>query len=390
MKTLADRVRYFSESVIREMTRLANRHGAVNLAQGMPDFDTPLEIREAACRAIHDGFNQYSITWGSPPLREAIARKVERFNGIECVPDEHITVCCGSTECMMATMLATVDPGDEVILFQPYYENYRPDTLLSGAKPVWVHLRGPDWTLDEAELRAAFRSRTRAIVVNTPHNPTGKVFSRAELALIAELCVQHDVLAITDEIYEHIQYTAEPHVSLATLPGMKDRTVTISGLSKTFSITGWRLGYVIAPAEITRGIRRVHDFLTVGAAHPLQVAAAAALAMPDSYYAKIRAEYQTRRDLLVELLRAAGFTVRPPDGAYYIMVDISPWQATSDVSFVRRLIEEIGVAAVPASSFYSPPELGSQMIRFMFAKKEETLREAGRRLQNLRELVKNG
>ncbi|HMZ80983.1 MAG TPA: aminotransferase class I/II-fold pyridoxal phosphate-dependent enzyme, partial [Acidobacteriota bacterium] len=264
------------------MTRQANLHGAINLAQGMPDFETPQELKDAACRAIQEGFNQYAITWGAPVLREAIAKKAWEFNGIECDPTENITVCCGATESMMAAMLALVNPGDEVIAFQPYYENYGPDGLLSGAKPVWVPLHAPDWTFDREELLRAFTPRTKAIIINTPNNPTGRVFTRAELTFIAELCVEHDVYALTDEIYEHIIYNDQPHISLATLPGMKERTVTISGHSKTYSVTGWRLGYCIAPKEITDGIRRVHDFLTVGAPHPLQIAGAAALELPQS------------------------------------------------------------------------------------------------------------
>ncbi|HJZ90567.1 MAG TPA: aminotransferase class I/II-fold pyridoxal phosphate-dependent enzyme, partial [Gemmataceae bacterium] len=271
---LAARVGHFTESVIREMTRLATRHGAINLGQGMPDFETPQAIKDAACRAIQDGYNQYAITWGAPALREAIAAKVRAFNGIPCDPDQNVTVCCGATECMMATMLALIDPGDEVIAFQPFYENYGPDALLTGATPVWVPLHPPDWHFDPDELRRAFGRRTKAIIINTPNNPTGRVFSRAELTLIAELCQEHNALAFSDEIYEHIIYTDRPHISIATLPGMAGRTVTISGLSKTFSVTGWRLGYCIAPPEISNGIRKAHDFLTVGAPHPLQVAGA--------------------------------------------------------------------------------------------------------------------
>src|SRR5438445_8407595 len=304
---LAARVQYFTESVIREMTRLANQHGAVNLGQGMPDFETPDELKEAACRAIKDGFNQYAITWGAPPLRQAIAEKVKRFNHLECDPDQNVTVCCGATECMMATMLSLVNPGDEVIIFQPFYENYGPDALLSGAKPVWVPLKPPDWSIDFDQLRAAFSKRTRAIILNTPNNPTGKVFTRKELEFIAGLCQEFDAYALADEIYEYIIYTDEPHLSIGSLPGMASRTVTISGLSKTFSITGWRLGYCIAPADVTRGIRKVHDFMTVGAPHPLQVAAATALGFPQSYYDKLREDYRRRRGILLGYLREAGF-----------------------------------------------------------------------------------
>lgn len=385
---LAQRVHYFTESVIREMTRLAQRHDAVNLAQGMPDFDTPLEIREAACKAIHDGYNQYAVTWGAPVLRQAIAEKARRFNGISCDPDENVTVCCGATECMMATMLAVVDPGDEVIVFQPFYENYGPDGLLSGAHPVWVHLRPPHWTFDPDELRKAFSSKTKAIILNTPNNPTGRVFTYDELSLIAELCHHHDVLALTDEIYEHIIYSDKPHVSMATLEGMADRTVTISGLSKTFSMTGWRLGYCIAPAAISAGIRKVHDFLTVGAPHPLQIAGATALHLPDGYYQKLVDEYRRRRDVFLPYLREAGLAFHEPEGAYYVMTDITPFGHENDLSFVQWLVKEIGVAAVPGSSFFSPRSLGEQQVRFMFAKREETLHQAGERLLKLKSFWK--
>jgi len=386
---LAQRVTYFSESVIREMTRLANRHNAINLAQGMPDFETPQEVKDAACRAIQDGHNQYAITWGAPILRLAIAHAAKSFNRIEWVdPDKHITVCCGATECMMAAMLSVVDPGDEVIVFQPFYENYGPDGLLSGAKPVWVTLREPDWSFDREELARAFGPKTRAIIINTPNNPTGKVFSRDELQFIADLCIKHDALAITDEIYEHIIYDGSPHISIATLPGMADRTITISGLSKTFSVTGWRLGYCIAPEEITNGIRRVHDFLTVGAPHPLQVAGAAALALPESYYAKLRDDYRRRRGILLGYLRDAGFEFAEPRGAYYVMTDVSNFRidATDDVDWVRHLVQQFGVAGVPGSSFYFPRELGRTKVRFMWAKKDETLHAAGERLLKLKAL----
>ena len=382
----AERVRFFTESVIREMTRLAAQYGALNLGQGMPDFETPQEIKDAACKAIQDGINQYAITWGAPVLRQAIAAKARSFNGIDCDADANVTVCCGATECMMAAMLALVDPGDEVIVFQPFYENYGPDALLSGAKPVWVSLHPPHYRFDPDELRRAFTPRTRAIIVNTPNNPTGHVFTRAELTLIAELCQEHDAYAFADEIYEYIRHVDLPHVSIATLPGMAERTVTISGLSKTFSITGWRLGYCIAPPEMSNAIRKVHDFLTVGAPHPLQVAGAVALAMPQSYYDNLRRAYHRRRDLLLPYLRQAGLEVHEPEGAYYVMTDISPLGWSNDDEFVRCMIREVGVSAVPGSSFYAPPERGRTKVRFMFAKKEESLHEAGRRLLKLRDL----
>jgi aminotransferase len=384
MTMLARRVQYFSESVIREMTRLANQHGAINLGQGMPDFDTPEEVKQAACEAIRHGFNQYAITWGAPVLREAIARKARTFNGIDCDPDLHVTVCCGATECMMATMLALVDAGDEVIIFQPFYENYGPDALLSGAKPVWIPLHPPEWTFDRDRLAEAFGARTKAIIINTPNNPTGKVFTRDELAFIAGLCQQHNVYALADEIYEYIRYSESPHISIATLPGMRERTVTISGLSKTFSMTGWRLGYCIAPAEVTSGIRKAHDFLTVGAPHPLQIAGAAALGLPQSYYDKLAADYRRRRDLFLPYLREAGFEFHEPEGAYYVMTDIAALGGADDHEFVRHMIRDVGVSAVPGSSFYSPRELGKTKVRFMFAKRDETLHEAGRRLAGLR------
>jgi aminotransferase len=382
---LARRVGYFTESVIRETTRLAQRYGAINLGQGMPDFDPPDEIKEAACRAIRDGYNQYAVTWGTADLRAAIADKMRSFNGLDwCDPDRHVTVCCGATECMMATMLAIIDPGDEVVIFQPFYENYGPDAQLTGATPVWVPLRPPEWRFDPDELRRAFSPRTRAIILNTPNNPTGKIFTRDELTVIAGLCQEFDAYAIADEIYEYIRHTAAPHISIATLPGMADRTVTISGLSKTYSMTGWRLGYCVAPEAVTAGIRKAHDFLTVGAPHPLQVAGAAALRLPASYYEKLRSDYRARRDLFLPYLREAGFAFHEPDGAYYVMADISPLGGTDDVAFVRRMIETVGVAGVPGSSFYSPKELGRTIVRFMFAKREPTLREAGERLLRLR------
>jgi aspartate/methionine/tyrosine aminotransferase len=380
---LAKRVQYFTESVIREMTRLAAQYGALNLGQGMPDFDSPQEVKDAACKAIQDGFNQYAITWGAPVLRKAIAEKARTFNGIPCDADANVTVCCGATECMMATMLALVNPGDEVIVFQPFYENYGPDALLSGATPVWVPLHPPDWRFDPDELRRAFTPRTKAIILNTPNNPTGRVFTREELTLVAELCQEHDTFAFADEIYEYIIHVDRPHISIATLPGMANRTVTISGLSKTFSITGWRLGYCIASSEISNGIRKAHDFLTVGAPHPLQVAGAVALGLPQSYFDHLKSAYRQRRDLFLPYLREAGFTFTEPEGAYYVMTDIGPLGGTDDTEFVRRMIREVGVSAIPGSSFYSPRERGHTKVRFMFAKRDETLHQAGERLRKL-------
>lgn len=375
----------FTESVIREMTRLAMEHNAVNLAQGFPDFAASDAIKEAAKAAIDDDQNQYAITWGAKPLRDAIAERAQSYNGFEVDPERMITVCCGATEAMISAMLATVDPGDEVIIFEPFYENYGPDCILSGATPRFYRLEGPDFAVDLDRLGAMFSDRTRAIIVNTPNNPTGKVFSRDELMGIAELCQKHDVLAITDEIYEYILYDGAEHISMASLPGMADRTITISGHSKTFSVTGWRIGYCIASPEITDAIRKVHDFLTVGAPHPLQVAGAAALRFEDGFFAELASGYAKRRDVLLRGLEEVGFAPVTPRGAYYIMADISSFGFPDDVTFTRHLIEEIGVAVVPGSSFYSDPAAGAGMVRFCFPKKDDTLSEALRRLKRLRD-----
>jgi aminotransferase len=374
----------FTESVIREMTRLANLHGALNLAQGFPDFPAPEVLKEAAVAAIRADVNQYAITWGARACREAISRKFGRFGGFPTDPEAEITVTCGATEAMIATLLAVVDPGDEVIVFEPFYENYGPDAILSGATPRFVRLRPPEWNFDPDELRDAFGPRTRAIVINTPNNPTGKVFSLDELSLIAGLCNEFDVLAITDEIYEHILYDGAEHVVLASLPGMRERTITINALSKTYSVTGWRVGYVIAPPDLTAAIRKTHDFLTVGAPAPLQAAAAAALDLPDDYYAGLRRGYAERRDLLCDALAAAGFAANRPRGAYYIMADFSAFGFPGDdTAFARHLIEGIGVAPVPGSSFFRDPADGRSIVRFCFPKRHETLREAGDRLRRL-------
>jgi aspartate/methionine/tyrosine aminotransferase len=374
----------FTESVIREMTRLAMRHEAVNLAQGFPDFACPAEIKEAACAAIQADVNQYAITWGARDFREAIAAKTARFYPEWRVdPETDMTVTCGATEGMIAAMLAILDPGDEVVVFEPFYENYGPDAILSGAVPRYVTLHEPDWIFDPDELRAAFGPRTRGIVVNSPHNPTGKVFSRDELALIAELCVERDVIAFTDDIYEHIVYAVD-HIPLATLPGMADRTVAVNSLSKTYSVTGWRVGWVIAAPELTSAVRKVHDFLTVGAAAPLQAAGAVAVGLPDRYYGRLAADYRQRRDTLVADLQRAGFATFVPQGAYYVMTDISGLTDDDDVTFARRLTIDPGVATVPGSSFYSRPELGRTKIRFAFPKQLPTLEEAGRRLARVR------
>jgi aminotransferase len=374
----------FTESVIREMTRLCQQHGGVNLAQGFPDFPAPEAMKEEAVRAVRDDINQYAITWGAKRLRDALVAKTARHSGLTYDPETEVTVCCGTTECMAATLLALVDPGDEVVIFEPYYENYGPDAILCGATPRFVRLREPDWSYDPAELEQIFSNRTRAIVVNTPGNPTGKVFTREELSHIATLCAKWGVVAVTDEIYEHILYDGAEHVSLASLPGMRERTVTISGVSKTYSVTGWRIGWCLAPPALTGPIRKVHDFLTVGAPAPLQEAAVVALESPPGYYSNLADNYRKRRDYLIPALEAAGFRTFKPRGAYYVMTDISAFGAPDDVSFARSLVEGIGVAAVPGSSFYSEPAAGKQRLRFHFARRRETLEAAVERLGRLK------
>ena len=370
----------FTESVIREMTRLAQAHGAVNLSQGFPDFAAPEAVKAAARDAIAADINQYAVTWGAAPLREAVAREFRRRYGVAVDPDAQVTVCCGATEAMMATMLATVDPGDEVVVFEPFYENYGPDAVLSGAVPRYVTLHESDWTFDPDALAAAFNNRTRAIIINTPNNPTGKVFTRAELETIAEQCRRWDVLAITDEIYEHILYDGWRHVPMAAIDGMAERTVTLNSLSKTYSVTGWRVGWAIAPPGLTGAIRKVHDFLTVGAAAPLQAAGAVALSLPDTYYVELAVGYQRRRDMLLALLEPRGFVCFPPGGAYYVMTDIGGFGFPDDVAFARYLVSEVGVAVVPGSSFYHDPALGRTKVRFAFCKRDQTIQAAGRRL----------
>jgi aminotransferase len=379
----SERTLHFTESVIREMSRLAVAHKAVNLAQGFPDFPAPANLKQAACDAIHLDINQYSITWGAKPFRDAIAAKYQRPYGLDLDPEREVTVCCGSTEGMIATLLGTTNPGDEIIVFEPYYENYHPDTMLCGATRKLVSLRAPDWTFDPDELRRAFSVRTKAIILNTPNNPTGKVFTRAELEYIAALCQEFDALAITDEIYEHILYDGTEHIPIMTLPGMRDRAVLINSMSKTYSVTGWRVGWVLASPDLTDSIRKVHDFLTVGAASPLQQAGVLALSAPDSYYTDLSAHYMQRRDTILGILEANGFRCIVPRGAYYVMADISGFGFTDDIAFVRHLIENIGVAAVPGSSFFENPQSGSQLIRFCFCKKEETLEQARERLSKL-------
>jgi aspartate/methionine/tyrosine aminotransferase len=374
----------FTESVIREMTRLALEYGAVNLSQGFPDFPAPAEIKRAATEAIAADINQYAITWGAKSLRDAIARKFERTQGVAADPEREITVCCGSTEAMISSMMAIINPGDEVVVFEPFYENYGPDAILSGATPRFVKLRPPDWTFDPAELAAAFGPATKAIILNTPNNPTGKVFERAELEAIRDLCVRWNAFAITDEIYEHMLYDGARHISLASLEGMRERTITINALSKTYSVTGWRVGWAIAPPEVSAAIRKVHDFVTVGAAAPLQEAGAVALEFPASYYERLDREYAARRDTLLGILTRAGFRCFRPRGAYYIMTDISAFGFPDDVAFARYLVKDIGVAAVPGSSFYRDPADGRTQLRFTFCKTEKTFQAAAERLARLR------
>jgi len=378
----------FTESVIREMTREAMKYGAVNLSQGFPDFAAPEDIKRVAMQAIADDVNQYAITWGAKDFRDAIAHKTKWYLGLDIDPESDITVTCGSTEGMIAAMMATVDPGEEVVVFEPFYENYAPDAILSDARPRHVALRAPDWTFDREELRAAFNAKTKAIIICNPNNPTGKVFTRAEMEFIADLCQEFDALCFTDEIYEHILYPREgaeiAHISMAQIEGMRDRTVIVNSMSKTYSVTGWRVGYCVASTEITSAIRKVHDFLTVGAAAPLQTAGAYALSLPPSYYDQLQSAYRARRDLLLPELEKAGFKTFSPDGAYYIMTDISAFGFKDDVEFTRHLIREVGVACVPGSSFYSDPVLGAQQVRFCFCKKDETLLKAAERLSTLR------
>jgi aminotransferase len=373
------RADHFTESVIREMTRLSQKHNAINLAQGFPDFSCPPELKTAACESVQADYNQYAITWGEKGLRDALAKRVQDYNGMTFNPETGITVTCGSTEAMMASMLAVIQPGDEVIVPEPFYENYGPDAQISGAVPQFVPL-ADDFSIDEEAWKAKISKKSRAIIINTPNNPTGKVFSRKELAFIADLCIDHNLIAITDEIYEHILYDGKKHVSLGSLDGMHDRTITIGSFSKTYSVTGWRVGYALAGNEITARLRKIHDFLTVGAPAPLQHACIAALTLPESYYRDLATEYDRKRKILYNGLRSAGFDCQLPEGAYYIFTDISGFGKT-DTEFARCMIETVGVAAVPGSSFYH--EGGETKLRFTFSKKDETLHEACRRLENL-------
>jgi len=395
-RMLSAKAEQFTESVIREMTRLAMKHGAVNLSQGFPDFAAPEEIKEAARQAISDDINQYAITWGAKPLRDAVIEKFARTQHVTYDPEREITVCCGSTEAMMSAMMAIINPGDEIVVFEPFYENYGPDAILSGATPCFVKMRPPQnessyWSFDERELAAAFGPHTKAIILNTPNNPTGKVFTRGELEFIRDLCLRWNAFCVTDEIYEHILYDGAEHISMARIDGMRDRTIVINGMSKTYSVTGWRVGWALAPPDTTQAIRKVHDFLTVGAAAPLQQAGAIALKSPQAYYEKLAANYAGKRERLLNILAASGFTVYKPRGAYYIMTDISRFHFdeakypadSRDVSFAKYLVETIGVACVPGSSFYNNAQDGASQVRFTFCKKEETLAAAESRLANL-------
>ena len=377
----------FTESVIRGMSLEAARHGAVNLAQGMPDFPAPAEIKDAACQAIQNDINQYAITWGSADLRQAIAEHAAWHLGLTINPDTDITVTCGSTEAMLVAMLALINPGDEVILSQPFYENYWPDCVLAGATPRFVPVRPPGWTFDPDELAAAFNEKTKAIVLCNPNNPTGTVCTREELEQIAALCQKWDVIAITDEIYEHILYDGRQHIALASLDGMQDRTVTIGGMSKTYSVTGWRIGTMMAPAHLNNKFRQVHDYVSIGAAAPLQAAGAVAYRLPRSYYNHLAADYQTRRDKLCTALLEVGFDLQLPQGAYYVMAGIDAFGATDDVEFARFLVQQVKVATVPGSSFFIDKELGKKYVRFCFCKRDETLNLAIERLRSLRVVV---
>jgi aspartate/methionine/tyrosine aminotransferase len=380
----SERAMRFTESVIREMTRVCLKYQGVNLAQGFPDFPAPAEIKEAAIRAIQGDFNQYAITWGAPMLRQAIAEKFAWYNGVAVDPETEITVCCGSTESMIASLMAIVNPGEEVIVFEPFYENYGPDTILCGSHPVFVTLHEPDWHFDERDLARAFTNKTKAIVINTPNNPTGKVFSREELQSIADLCLKWGVVAVTDEIYEHILFDGAEHTSLASLPGMRDQAITINSISKTYSLTGWRVGWAIASPGLTASIRKVHDFLTVGAPHPLQEAAAVALRMDRTYYGTLAREYQEKRDYLAGVLQDVGFRVYSPRGAYYIMTDVAHLGVSDDTAFALDLVKNGGVATVPGSSFYCNPSSGASKVRFCFPKKMDTLKKAAEKLKKFK------
>ena len=387
MPSTSERTSHFTESVIRRMTRVANEHGAINLSQGFPDFDPPEELLRAAERAGREGPHQYAVTWGAPTFRRALARKQSRFMGLPLDPDANFAVTCGSTEAMMAAMTTACNPGDKVVVFSPFYENYVADMVLTGATPIYVALRPPDFSFDPEELRRAFEQKPKALVLCNPSNPSGKVFTREELLFIARLAEEHDAFVITDEVYEHIVYAPHEHVYFASLPGMFERTISCSSLSKTYSITGWRLGYVVAAPGVIDSVRKVHDFLTVGAAAPLQEAAVAGLELPESYYGELRAAYAEKRELFLGYLDRAGLAYARPQGAYYVMVDVGEFGWNDDTAFCEWLAREVGVAAVPGSSFFREPI--RHLIRFHFAKQAATLRAAGERLLGLREKARS-
>lgn len=386
MKTeQSDKAKMFEESVIREMSRIAAKHNAINLAQGFPDFSAPDFIKEYAVEAINNDINQYAITWGSKNIRDAIVNKFNLFYNEKYDPEKEVTVCCGSTECMIASLLGIINKGDEVVIFEPFYENYGPDVILCGAKPVYITLKAPDFNFTESDIAKAFNDKTKAVIINSPHNPTGKVFTKEELEMIAAYCKKFNVIAITDEIYEHILYNGKKHIPIATIDGMRDRTITINGLSKTFSVTGWRIGYILAPEHLTQGIRKIHDFLTVGAPAPLQEASAKALETDREYYLNLKDFYNVRKNLLLNALKEVGFNCIDPEGAYYIMAEFGRFGFGNDVKFTQYLIENIGVAVVPGSSFYTKDSLDkNRYVRFCFCKTEETLNKAIEKILKLK------
>lgn len=387
MPELSDRTANFTDSVIRRMTRISNQYGAVNLSQGFPDFEPPKEILNRLAEVTKEDFHQYSITWGAQNFREALARKIQRFSGLVIDPNQELVVTCGSTEAMMAAMMSVTNPGDKVIVFSPFYENYGADTILSGAQPIYVPLNPPEFNFDPNLLEEAFRQKPKAIIVCNPSNPCGKVFTRAELEIIADLAKKYDAFVITDEVYEHILYKPNLHTYMASLPGMKDRTITCNSLSKTYSITGWRLGYVQANPEIIDRVKKVHDFLTVGAAAPLQEAAVTGLNFGDDYYRDLQEKYTHKRNLFLKGLDDIGLKHTVPQGAYYILIDISEFAFESDLEFAEVLAQKVGVGAVPGSSFFKEPE--NRYVRLHFAKKDETLNEALNRLSQIRNKIKS-
>lgn len=386
MPQLSDRTANFTDSVIRRMTRISNQYGAVNLSQGFPDFEPPKEILNRLAEVTKEDFHQYSITWGAQNFRETLARKIQHFSGVEVNPNEELVVTCGSTEAMMAAMMSVTNPGDKVIVFSPFYENYGADTILSGAQPIYVPLNPPEFNFDPNVLEEAFRQKPKAIIVCNPSNPCGKVFTRSELEIIAGLAKKYDSFVITDEVYEHILYKPNVHTYMASLPGMKERTITCNSLSKTYSITGWRLGYVQANAEIIERVKKVHDFLTVGAAAPLQEAAVTGLKFGDDYYKDLQEKYTHKRNLFLKGLDDIGLRHTNPQGAYYILIDISEFGYESDMEFAEDLARKVGVGAVPGSSFFKEAE--NRYVRLHFAKKDETLNEALNRLSQIRNKIK--